>query len=96
MPQAWGEKRIVPINITEETIIENGEEKKSYRADLVPKVEQPLTVESIVNAAIADEYSEADQKRIMRKMANDGDPEVEAFKAFVNEVTESAKGAGYE
>ena len=43
-PLEWGDKRIVPLNVTEETTVDNGIEKKSYRADLVPKVKMPLTV----------------------------------------------------
>lgn len=96
-PMDWGEKKHVPLNITEEvTIDENGVEKKGYRADLVPKVQQPITVDSIVDAAIAAEFGEEAQKRIMRNMASDNDPEVEAYKRFVNEIKASAKAAGYE
>lgn len=96
VPQEWGEKRIVPLNITEETTEENGVRKTGYRADLVPKVEQPITVDSIVDAAIAAEYGEEGQRRILRNMASDNDPEVEAYKSFVNEIREAAIAAGYE
>ncbi len=96
-PMDWGEKKHVPLNIKEETTTdENGVEKKGYRADLVPKVEQPLTVDHIVDAAIASEFGEEAQKRIMRNMASDNDPEVEAYKGFINEIKASAKAAGYE
>lgn len=86
----------MPLNVTEETTVTDGVEKKSYRADLVPKVKMPLTVENIVDAAIAAEYGEEAQKRIMRNMGKTNDPEVEKYKQFVNGITESAKAAGYE
>nr|DAK08425.1 MAG TPA: hypothetical protein [Caudoviricetes sp.] len=95
-PLEWGEKRIVPLNITEDvTVDENGVEKKGYRADLVPKVQQPLTVDSIVDAAIAAEYDDDTLKRIMLNMAKAGDAEVEKYKSFVSGITEAAKAAGY-
>ena len=93
----WGEKRIVPLNINEEvTVGSDGAMRKGYRADLVPKVKQPLTVENIVDAAIAAEYSEDALKRIMRNLAKSDDAEVEKYKSFVKEITEAAKEAGYE
>lgn len=96
-PQDWGEKKNVPLNITEEiSYDENGQQKKGYRADVVQKVAQPLTVDSIVDAAIASEYGEDAQKRIMRNMASDNNPEVEAYKSFVNEIRTAAIAAGYE
>lgn len=96
-PMAWGDKKIVPLNIVEETTTdENGNEKKTFHADIVPKVAQPLNVNNIVDAAITSEYSEEAQKRIMRNMASEGDAEVESYKRFVNEITASAKAAGYE
>lgn len=96
-PLEWGEKRIVPLNIKEEVETdESGVERKGYRADLVPKVKQPLTVDNIVDAAIADEFGEEALKRIMRNMAKPDDAEVERYKNFVTEITEAAKAAGYE
>lgn len=96
-PMDWGQQKIVPLNIVEETTTdENGNEKKSYHADLVQKVNQPITVDSIVDAAIAAEFSEEAQKRIMRNMASENDPEVEAYKSFINEIRASATAAGYE
>lgn len=93
----WGEKRIVPLNITEETQVdEDGAVHKGYRADLVPRVEQPLCVDNIVDAAIAAEFDEAEQKRIMRNLANSGDEEVERYRSFVAEITAAAREAGYE
>ena len=96
-PQDWGEKKNVPLNINaENSTDENGQPKTGYRADVVPKVEQPLTVDNIVDAAIASEYSEEAQKRIMRNMARENDPEVEAYKNFTNEIRTAAIAAGYE
>lgn len=96
-PMDWGQQKIVPLNIVEEiTTDENGKEKKTYHADLVQKVNQPITVDNIVDAAIASEYGEEAQKRIMRNMTSEGDPEVEGYKKFVNEVRASAIAAGYE
>lgn len=93
----WGKQKIVPLNIVEETTTdENGNEKKSYHADLVQKVEQPVTVDRIVDAAIASEYDDEAQKRIMRNITSENDPEVESYKKFVNEVKASAIAAGYE
>lgn len=96
VPQEWGEKRIVPLNVTEEVTEENDIKKTGYRADLVPKVKTPITVDSIVDAAIASEFGEDAQKRIMRNMARGNDPEVASFNAFVSEITEAARAAGYE
>lgn len=96
-PQDWGEKKNVPLNINEEiSTDENGKEKKGYRADVVQKVNTPLSVDNIVDAAIASEFGEDAQKRIMRNMARENDPEVESYKAFVNEITAAAQAAGYE
>lgn len=97
-PMEWGNKKIVPLNIVEvSNIDENGNEVKGYRSDLVPKVEQPLTVENIVKAAIDSEYGDAAQKRITQNLAlNKDDEEAQKFKAFVSEVTEAAKAEGYE
>lgn len=96
-PMDWGNQKIVPINIKEETIKdEYGNDKKTYRADLVQKVNEPLTADNIVDAAIASEFSSEAQKRIMRNIACEGDPEVESYKQFVNEVKASAIAAGYD
>ncbi len=96
-PQDWGEKKNVPLNINEDiSFDENGKEKKGYRADVVQKVAQPITVDNIVDAAIASEFSDEAQKRIMRNMAKENDPEVEAYKSFVSEIREAAIAAGYE
>lgn len=92
----WGEKKIVPLNVTEEVESDGqGGERKAYRADLVKKVKTPLTVDSIVDAAIESEFDASAQKRIMRNLGDESNEEVERYKAFVAEVTTSAKEAGY-
>lgn len=93
--QDWGEKKIIPLNVTEDSSTEGGNIKKGYRADLVKKVKVPVTVDSIVEAAIEDEYGEAGQKRIMRKMTDPTDPDVAAFTAFVAEIRAAAEAEGY-
>ena len=56
----WGEKAIVPLNVTEhERTDDNGRTKKYYRADLVKKVEKPLTVDNIVQAAVTTQLRSA-------------------------------------
>lgn len=95
-PMDWGDKKIVPLNINQETNIEDGQTKTSFRADLVPKVEQPVTVNSIVDAAIQSEFDEKSLKRIMRNFGHSDDEEVSRYKNFVQEITEAAKEAGYE
>lgn len=94
-PMAWGDKKIVPLNIKEEVYTEDGKEKKGYRADLVKKVDEPLTVDSIVAAAVNEEFGDEAQKRIMLNFAKQGNAEVERYKAFVAEVTNAAIRAGY-
>ena len=86
-PMDWGKKKIVPLNINEEPYIEDGKKKTGYRADLVKKVDEPLTVDNIVLAATNEEFGEDAQKQ--------GDAEVEKYKAFVAEVTQAALAAGY-
>lgn len=94
-PMDWGKKKIVPLNINEEPYIEDGKKKTGYRADLVKKVDEPLTVDNIVLAATNEEFGEDAQKRIMLKFSKQGDAEVEKYKAFVAEVTQAALAAGY-
>lgn len=94
-PMDWGDKKIVPLNVNEESFTEDGKEKKGYRADLVKKVNEPLTVDNIVAAAVDEEFSEEAQKRIMLNFAKQGNAEVERYKAFVAEVTNAAIRAGY-
>lgn len=93
--QDWGEKKIIPLNVTEDRTVECGNVTKGYRADIVKKVQTPVTVDSIVEAAIEDEYGEAGQKRIMRKMTDPTDPEVAAFTAFIAEIRAAAEAEGY-
>lgn len=95
-PLEWGKKRIVPLNVKAEETVENGQRKVGYRADIVRKVELPITVDSIVDAAIAEEYDDAALKRIMRNLAKSDNEEVQRYKNFVEEVTSAAKAAGYE
>lgn len=95
-PFEWGKKRIVPLNVKPEETVENGQRKVGYRADIVRKVELPITVDTIVDAAIAEEYDEAALKRIMRNLAKTDNEEVQRYKNFVEEVTSAAKAAGYE
>lgn len=92
---SWGDKKIIPLNITEVSYIEDGKVRNGYRADLVRKVEEPVTIDTIVLAATNEEFDEDVQKRIMLKFAKQGDAEVEKYKAFVAEVTQTALDAGY-
>ena len=92
-PLEWGKKRIVPLNVKTEETVENGQRKVGYRADIV---ELPITVDSIVDAAIAEEFDGAAMKRIMRNLAKTDNEEVQRYKNFVEEVTSAAKAAGYE
>ena len=93
----WGnEMSNVPLNVKEETVTnENGEEEKHWSADVLRKVKNPVNKDNIVDAAIAEKFDEATQKRIMRNFAHADDAEVAAFNAYVAEVTKSAEEAGY-
>lgn len=92
----WGEKKIVPLNVKTEVESDGqGGERTAYRADLVKKVKTPLTVDSIVDAAIDGEFDAAAQKRIMRNVGDETNEEVKRYKSFVAEVTAAAKEAGY-
>ena len=93
----WGnEMSNVPLNVKEETVTnENGEEEKHWSADVLRKVKNPVNKDNIVDAAIAEKFDEATQKRIMRNLAHADDAEVAAFNAYVAEVTKSAEEAGY-
>lgn len=92
----WGDKRIVPLNINEETTIaEDGTPVNGYRADLVPKVEQPLTVGNIVAAAIASEYSKGELSRIQANIDDDENADVKKYKAFVARIKAAAIKEGY-
>lgn len=93
----WGNKMSnVPLNVKEETMTnEKGEEDKHWSADVLLKVNNPVTKDSIVDAVIAEKYDEATQKRIMRNFARDDDAEVAAFKKLVEDITKAAEEAGY-
>lgn len=95
--QNWGEKRHVPINVRQEKITdEKGEEKTVYIYDVVERVEQPVTVDSIVAAGVKAAYSEAETSYIMTHFAKENDKKVTEYKAFVTELTENATKSGYE
>jgi hypothetical protein len=92
----WGELKNVPLNVTEETIVtEDGKEETHYRADVIHKVETPVTVESIVKAAIEETYSKDERSQVLLKIGNDEDMLVKKYKAFVSEITNSALASGY-
>lgn len=93
--QDWGEKKIIPLNVTDDSSTGGDGIKRGYRADLVKKVRVPVSVESIVEAAIDEEYGEAGQRRIMRKMTDPTDPEVASFTTFVAEIRSAAAAEGY-
>lgn len=95
--QNWGEKRHVPINIRQEkTIDEEGKEKTIYVYDVVERVEQPVTVDSIVAAGVKATFSETEIRHIMTHFAKEGDKTVDTYKTFVTSLTEDAKKSGYE
>ena len=84
--QDWGkEKAIVPLNV---------KEVPGWDAD--GKVKKPVTADSIVEAAVAEKYTEADRLRIMSNFTKENDAEVEAFKAFTAEIRAAANAEGYE
>lgn len=97
-PIEWGDKRHVPLNVEPETIAgEDGKAARAYRCDLVENVEQPLTVETIVKAAIRSEFGEETSPKMAMTLAlRQADPETERFRKFVNDVTEAARAAGYQ
>lgn len=96
--QDWGkDKAIVPLNVKEIPGTDSeGNEVTKYQADFLGKVKKPVTQDSIVEAAVAEKYTEADRLRIMGNFTKENDPEVEEFKAFTAAVREAAKQEGYE
>lgn len=95
-PMECGDKFIVPLNITEEIAFdEEGNEVIKYCADLVKGVVAPLTVDTIVQAAIDEDFTDEQQKYIMRHFSDDSDALVAKYKALVAFVTKSAKDGGY-
>ncbi len=94
----WGSNMSnVPLNVVEHEAETNeqGEEVKRWSADVLRKVKNPVTVESIVDAAIDEKYDETAKKRIMRNFAHKDDAEVAEFNAYVEAVTAAAEEAGY-
>lgn len=96
--QAWGnDKANVPLNVKEVPAIDQeGNEVTHYQADILSKVKKPVTADTIVEAAVAEKYSEADRLRIMSNFTKQNDAEVEAFKAFTAEIRAAAEAEGYE
>jgi hypothetical protein len=92
----WGELKNVPLNVTEETIVtEDGKEETHYRADVIHKVETPVTVESIVKAAIEENFTSDEKSKVLLKLGNQNDPLVKRYTEFVSEITQAAQAAGY-
>lgn len=95
--QNWGEKRHVPINVRQEkSIDEKGEEKTIYVYDVVERVDQPVSVDSIVAAGVKATYTESEMSHIMTHFAKDSDKTVAGYKEFVTVLTEDAQKSGYE
>lgn len=94
----WGnEMSNVPLNVEEQTVEnENGEQEVRFSADILRKVKNPVTKNSIVDRAIEEKYDEETQRRIMRNFAHKDDEEVAEFNAYVAEVTAAAEKAGYQ
>lgn len=96
--QDWGnDKAIVPLNVKKvPSYDEEGNEVTKYQADMLGKVKKPVTQDTIVEAAVAEKYSDADRLRIMSNFTKENDAEVEAFKAFTAEIRDAAREEGYE
>ena len=94
----WGnDKANVPLNVKEIPATDaEGNAVTHYQADILCKVKKPVTADSIVEAAVAEKYTDADRLRIMGNFTKENDAEVEAFKAFTAEVRAAAKAEGYE
>lgn len=92
----YGSKSIVPIGIESiEQETESGETAVVYYAYVVYGVEGEVNCDSIVDAAIKGEFSEADLNYIMRHILDSEDAKVIEYKEFVARVTEIAKNSGY-
>lgn len=92
----YGSKSIVPVGIESfEQENENGETAVVYLAYVVYGVEGEVNADSIVDAAIKNEFSEAERNYIMRNMLDSEDAKVNEYKEFVARVTAAAKSAGY-
>lgn len=96
--QPWGNDKVnVPLNVKEiPATDEEGNAVTHYQADILCKVKKPVTADSIVEAAVAEKYSEADRLRIMSNFTKEHDAEVEGFKAFTAEIRAAANEEGYE
>ena len=95
--QDWGEKKHVPLNIVEsETTDEDGKVKKQYTFDCVERVEEPLSVDTIVKAAAEGTFTSEQLSYITRNFAKQSDTLVARYKTLVEEVTAAAEAAGYE
>lgn len=92
----YGNKSIVPVGIESfEQENKNGENTVVYLAYVVYGVEGEVNVDSIVDAAIKNEFTEADRNYIMRNMLDSEDAKVNEYKEFVARVTTAAKNSGY-
>jgi hypothetical protein len=91
----WGELKNVPLNIEEEVTEVDGKQETHYRADVVHKVQTPVTVESIVSAAIEESFTSDEKSQVLLKLGNQSDPLVKRYTEFVSEITQAAQAAGY-
>lgn len=92
----YGQKSIVPVGIESfEQENENGENAVVYLAYVVYGVEGEVNLDSIVDAAIKNEFSESKRSYIMRNMLDSEDAKVIEYKNFVARVTAAAKNSGY-
>ena len=96
--QPWGnDKSNVPLNVKEVPAVDaEGNAVTHYQADILCKVNNPVTADSIVEAAVSEKYTEAERLRIMSNFTKENDAEVEEFKAFTAEIREAAQAEGYE
>lgn len=94
-PLDWGEKHIVPVNVTTETQLDaDGKEQVIYYADVIENVEE-LTVTGIVKAAVNDKFTQEERDYVMLNVGNTSDPLVKKYTDFVASITASAKELGY-
>ena len=65
--QPWGnDKSNVPLNVKEVPAVDaEGNAVTHYQADILCKVKNPVTADSIVEAAVSEKYSDADRLRII-------------------------------
>lgn len=94
--QEWGDKRHVPINIeqyTEED--ENGEQITKYRYDLIKRVEQPISYETILKAAVNAKFTSAELTHIMTNLMIEDDELVVKYRKYVTEMANAIQLSGY-